>query len=285
MKQDRKAQQPADLERVIARNRAFLESAATDLRQTLLAADTAQEVPAPVVSEALQLYRDLRARILEIDAVNRLLAQRSGREAPKDPKRERLLQELDRQIRVLCARLEKQGAEPAAACAKATEQIDRTVRPPAERWLKDGDDTVAFTAKARLLDELEHPPAAAPGRKDTADARQTDRAGRGFTLFSIRGAATAIDALFPEIRLREHDIVERYSAYEIRGVLTHLRRTTLAEVSTVFQRLLTTRFPEVKCILIELGSPDHLNEEVLDMLERTAGGMRPGAMQIIDLTT
>ena len=281
MKQDGNAHKPSDLERVIAKNRAFLESAATDLRQALLAADTAQEVPVPVVSEALQLYRDLRARILEIDAVNRLLAQRSGREVPKDPKREKLMEELDRQIRVLCAKLENRGSAPATDCMKAAGEIDRTVRPPAERWLKNSDDTVAFTKSARLLDELEHP----KDLPDRADARRSDRAGRGFTLFSIRGDAAAIDALVPEIKLREHDVVERYSAYEIRGVLTHLRRTTLAEVSTVFQRLLKTRFPEIKCILIELPSPDHLDDVVLETLERTAGGMRPGAMQIIDLTT
>lgn len=279
MEQKPKDTPKPDLERVIAANRSFLESAATDLRQALLAADTATDIPAEVVHEALDLYRGLRNRVLEIDAVNRLLAERSGKQAPKDLKREKLLAELDGQIRVLCGILEKKGSPGAKDCARATGQIDRAAVPPAERWLKTDSDKAAFTANVRLLDELEQP----KGRPDKAFTRGTDRIGRGFTLFSIRGAAAAIDALYPEIRLREHDIVARYSAYEIRGVLTHLRRTTLAEISTVFRRL-TTRFPEVKCILIELRSPDHLDDAVLETLERTAGGMQPGALQIMDLS-
>ncbi len=68
----------------------------------------------------------------------------------------------------------------------------------------------------------------------------------------------------------------------VRGVLTHLRRTTLEETRAVFERLLSTQFPEVKCILISIRSPGDLDEELLGLLERTAGEMRQGEMRVID---
>jgi hypothetical protein len=271
-----------NLERVIAKNRVFLESAAQELRQALLAVEDAREVPAPVVIEAMQLYRHLRARAIEIEAVNRFLAERAGRRPERDEARERLLVDLAGQVRQLCEKLGKAAAPP-PDCLRSAAEIDRTVRPPAEQWLRNDDDKAAFTTAVRLLEELSYP-STPPGGAGSAPVRRVEPAGRGFTLFSVRGAAAALDALYPEVEVREHDVVERYSAYEIRGVLTHLRRSPLPEISAVFQRLLKTRFPDVKCILIEIRSPDRLNDEVLDLLERTAGSMRPGSLQVIDQT-
>jgi hypothetical protein len=111
------------------------------------------------------------------------------------------------------------------------------------------------------------------------------RSGRGFTLFTLRGPASALDALQPCIRLRKHDIIERFGAAEIRGVLTHLRRTSTGDIRHIFERLLTSRFSDVKCILVGLHSPDQLDEHFLKYLERMAADMPPGEIRTIDIAS
>jgi hypothetical protein len=269
-KQDKSSAGP-DLARLIARNRSHIEEATRELQDALLKAGIRDDVPEETLREARELYCTMRTRLLEIESVQRLLSQRQQQSYVRDPDREKAIIDLDLQIQELDARL---GIDSPGSCTGAA---------PSDQWLKDDAARVSFTKNLRLLDELEYGPPRTAARKAAQQARTVEEHGRGFTLFSIRGHAASIDAILPSITLREHDIVERFSAYEIRGVLTHLRQTTMDDVKGVFERLLTTQFPEIKCILIELRSPDHLDEALLDLLERTAGEMRQGEMRTIDL--
>jgi hypothetical protein len=65
--------------------------------------------------------------------------------------------------------------------------------------------------------------------------------------------------------------------------LTHLRRTTAADITHIFHRLLASRFPDVKCILVGLNAPDQLNDSFLAYLDQLAEGMRSGELRTIDI--
>lgn len=273
MKQQQKKPSGSDLERVLAKNRDHIATATRELQDALLKTGIRDDVPAETLREALVLYRSMRTRLLEIESVQRLLSQRNGTPYERDPEREKIIIDLDLQVQELNDRLAAVGERPDPAAGQAGT--------PSDHWLREDAGRLSFIKNLRLLDELEYGP---PQRPSQQQARTVEQSGRGFTLFSIRGHAASIDAILPSITLREHDIVERFSAYEIRGVLTHLRRTTVDEIKGVFERLLATKFPEVKCILIELRSPDDLDDAMLEMLERTAGEMLQGEMRTIDLT-
>lgn len=280
MDKDRAQQDPANLERVIEKNRQYLDSVAEDLLKACVGARSAKEVPPAVIENVLQVYGTMKSRLLEIDSVQKLLLRRHHRQVKENPKREKLIAELDAQIKVLSARLGK-SAQPAAGGPPGKGTPGGTVAgTPSDRWLRIDDNSLAFTINARLLDELEYePPAPAGG----PSKRRTHQSGRGFTLFSIRGPAAALDDLIPRIKLRQHDIIERFSASEIRGVLTHLRRTTAADITHIFHRLLASRFPDLKCILVGLSSPDQLNDSFLKYLDRLAEEMRSGELRTIDI--
>jgi len=47
---------------------------------------------------------------------------------------------------------------------------------------------------------------------------------RSLSLFLVAGEGGVIDSLQTRMRLREHDIKERYAKDQIRGALTHLRK-------------------------------------------------------------
>lgn len=270
MEQAPKKRHIGDLERVIAKNRDRIAEAGRELQEALLKTGIRDDVPPGTLREALKLYQDMRTRLLEVESIQRLLGQRHGRTYERDRVREKTIIDLDLQIREISALLETQ--QPG---------LKRPSGTPSDHWLRDDADRAELTKNLRMLDELEYPPPLAD--QAVRSGRTVEQEGRGFTLFSIRGPAASMDAILPSVKLRVHDIVERFSAYEIRGVLTHLRRTSEDDIEQIFRRLLATQFPEVKCILIELRSPDHLDASLLDTLERTAEKMRPGEMRTVNL--
>ncbi|MEK6744960.1 MAG: hypothetical protein AABZ15_15185 [Nitrospirota bacterium] len=285
MAQERNQQKRTELERVIEKNRSFVDTATRELRKALRDASALQRVPLKVVQEVLQLYRSMRSRILEIDSVQQLLAHQLGRAVPTNERREQMIAELDEQIRVLCSRVVEDETGTGEECIKETARIEHQVRPPAEQWLRHGENSVAFTASSRLIDALDYPPpppVRKAGQKQTP--RQIKKEGRGFTLFSIRGPAPALDAIHSSLEIRERDIVERYGVGEIRGVMTNLHALSRKEVADVFERLLSPRYPDVRCVLVLLLTPDDLNEEFLRFLDRTFLNMRPGELRTVDLT-
>jgi hypothetical protein len=221
----------------------------------------------------------MRTRLSEIAEIQKLLLLRHHKRMPENARREKLLADLDAQIKALTARLEKSPSTAGSTHAQKTSPGGHAAPTPSERWLRINEDSLAFTINARLLDELEYEP---PVPSGGPSRRQVQTSGRSFTLFSIRGPASALDDLYPRFTLRQHDIVERFTASEIRGVLTHLRRTTTDDIMHIFKRLLASRFPDVQCILVALNAPDQLNENVLKHLEHLAGEMRPGELRTID---
>jgi hypothetical protein len=280
MDQDKNRQDAAKLERVIEKNQQYLDSIAQDLLQACVGAGSDKEVPPAVIENVLKVYGSMRARLSEIEAVRKLLLRRHDKTMPENPGREKLIADLDAQIKALSARLGK-GTPQAGNGTGTPSQRGAETRPASDRWLRINEDSLAFTINARLLDELEYEAPPPPGN----NARIVQDSGRGFTLFTLRGPASALDALHPCIRLRQHDIVERFSAVEIRGVLTHLRRTAAGDIKHIFERLLTSRFSDVKCILVGLHSPDQLDEHFLKYLERMAEDMKPGEIRTIDITS
>ncbi len=285
MAQEQNQKKRTEFEQVIEKNLSFIDTASRELRKALQEASTKQRVPLKVVHEVLQLYRSMRARVLEIDSIQQLLARQLGRAVATDEPREQLLAQLDEQIRVLCSRVVEEETGTGEECIKETTRIEHQTRPPAEQWLRHGENSVAFTANSRLIDALNYPPPP-PARKagQIHTPRQIKKEGRGFTLFSIRGPAPALDAIQPSLEIRERDIIERYGVGEIRGVMTHLRPLSRKEVADIFERLLSPRYPDVRCVLVLLRTPDDLNEEFLRFLDRTFLNMRPGELRTVDMT-
>ena len=279
MKQN--SQEAEHLERVIEKNEQYLDSVAGDLLRACLGAGTARDIPPAVIENVLQIYSTMQVRLAEIEVVRALLLRRHNRQIPESPQRSKRIAELDSRIRFLTGCRGESAPSAAGISAGTSRPGTPADRPPSDRWLRIEQDSLAFTINARLLDELEYETPPRPG----GPVRVVQKSGRGFTLFTLRGPASALDALYPCIRLRQHDIVERFSATEIRGVLTHLRQTVTGDIKHVFERLLTTRFSDVKCVLMGLQSPDQLDEHFLEYLERMVGKMRHGEIRTIDIAS
>lgn len=279
MEPNQKNASTAGLVRVIEKNQQYLDAMAEDLKKKLAGGAALEQVPHSILLEALQVYRNMRTRLLEIESVERLLAQKQNRSVAQDPVRQDLIKELDAQIRLISSKVPR---TPSAAGRPSPGPAGAGARrmTPSEQWLRTEEDSAAFTKNARLIDELDYAPGGPAAQRSR---RIVQRSGRGFTLFSVRGPASALDAIHPHVRFREHDIIERYSATEIRGVLTHLRQIMVDDIVDIFRRLITGQFSDVICILVRLQSPDQLDEHLLAYLDRMAGDLRPGQTRSVDI--
>ena len=262
------------LERVIEKNTDFLKSASASLGSEPPPGKVLREAPDSVLREALSLYEEMRKRILEIEKVRQVMVKHRGK-APGNPPSPKLLGDLNEQIRTLAEELAKRSPESHARLPGTAEDAV-----PADRWLRDEEDRVAFTVNARLLSDLEYAPARpalkSPAQPAAPVERLVQRTGRSFTLISLHGPAPALDAILPGLRIREHDILERYSATEIRGVLTHLRPISEHEVARLIRRFIENGFADAKCLFVGIDSPAQIDIAFLHALEQTAQKMHPG---------
>ena len=87
---------------------------------------------------------------------------------------------------------------------------------------------------------------------------------RSLTLFIFKGDPKDVDELQSRMIFREHDVIERYSPDEIRGILTHLREVQPGEVEKIFERFKAIKgYSNLKCMLIPIRSRKDYEGDVL----------------------
>ena len=105
---------------------------------------------------------------------------------------------------------------------------------------------------------------------------------RSLTIFIFSGDPRSIDDIQSAIGLREHDIVERWSQDELRGVLTHLREVNSSEIEGILQRFMeSTGFLKPKCLSLFVHPGKTLDGEVLSTITRTLQEMSLGQVKTI----
>jgi hypothetical protein len=82
--------------------------------------------------------------------------------------------------------------------------------------------------------------------------------------------------------LREYDIKERYGPGEFRGVLTHLKEVSAAEVERVMRRFMQSGgFSKPKCLLFPIRSSKDLRKEMLDSTEEILQKLAAGDVKTL----
>lgn len=93
-----------------------------------------------------------------------------------------------------------------------------------------------------------------------------------------------MDRLQSRMRLREHDIKERYARGELRGALTHLRDISPLEVERVIRRFAdSSDFSKLKCLLFSIQSQKDLKKEILGKAENILQLMAEGEMRTLSV--
>ena len=93
-----------------------------------------------------------------------------------------------------------------------------------------------------------------------------------------------IDSLQSRIRLREHDLLERYAQNELHGLLAHLREINPLEVEKKFKEVMGSgEFSKLKCLLLPVHSPKKLEDDVLGLIKKALQGMREGEVKTLSI--
>ena len=107
---------------------------------------------------------------------------------------------------------------------------------------------------------------------------------RSVSLFTVSGEATLIDHLQARMRLREYDIIERYTEEEFRGALTHLKEIPLSEMERVIRRFIdSSEFSKLKCLLLRIRSQKDLGKEIIASTENVLRVMGSGEVRTISI--
>jgi hypothetical protein len=107
---------------------------------------------------------------------------------------------------------------------------------------------------------------------------------RTLTLFLFNGDSLSLDHLQSQIRLREHDIIERYSQEEIHGVLAHLRKIDPPEVEKIFQKFLESKgLTKLKGLLLPIHSPKDLEGDLFHVIKTTLQQMAEGELKTLSI--
>ena len=107
---------------------------------------------------------------------------------------------------------------------------------------------------------------------------------RSISLFALSGEVTLIENLQPRMRLREYDIIERYTEEEFRGALTHLREVPLSEVERVIRRFInSSEFLKMKCLLLRIRSRKDLEKEIIASTDNVLQVMGMGEVKTLSI--
>jgi hypothetical protein len=268
------------LELVIQKNYEYLKNITGDFQKKCSLATSTNAAPPRLFVEIPDIYREIRTRLKETQAVQALLETKYSLYTRSEPERDKEIRELDLNVGIYFSkflRTLKQSLGGKESVGR--ENLLGSEETPHFHWFRNQENLVKFLRNVRILDELDYEMAPAWARERRGVTKDKLRS---LTLFIFKGNAQSITDLQSCFQLREHDILERYDQDELRGILTHLREIQPFEVERIFSRLKEKEeYSELKCILIPIRGQKDLGVDVTGLVEKTVREMAPGELKTL----
>jgi len=280
MEKTRLQRYAAGLEKVIQNNYHYLKETMEDFQEKCLVVTSIRTVPQRTVTEINENYREIQSRLNEIKAIQQLIRAKYFLYARRDPIRDKEITEFGNVAKTSYTKFEHGLKEKAGAIERGLPSRAAAQKGPFQ-WFRDQEKQIQLLGNLRILDQLDYEIS-----PSGVEEQRIQESTRSLTLFVFKGEAGFIDDLQSRFSFREHDIVERYSADELRGVLTHLRAISLSEVEMVFQRFKVSKgYSKLKCLLLRIQSPKHLENNVLGSVEKILQEMGEGELKTVRFDT
>jgi len=278
--QDRDQRYVKSLERTVQNNYHYLKESVKDLQEMCRAVAPEKHVPTAIAVDIRELYKEIRNRLTEIKAIEQLLQGKYRQLYRRDSVRDKEIMEFGFIAKNLYSKFEYTMVQ--------IEAIKRLKEHPGKadplgdalQWFRSKENQVAFIKNLRILTELDYEPT-----PEKIGEERRDLAGsRALTLFLFIGDSTSLDLLQSQIQFREHDIMERYSPEEVRGVLTHLRKVDPIEVQKKFQQFMESKgLIKLKCLLLPIQSSKDLERDLLKSIKAALHEMAQGEVRTISI--
>lgn len=278
--EDRIQRYVKSLERTIQNDHHFLKETMEDFQGLCRMVTPERNVPAGILMDIREMYKEIRNRLTEIKAIEQLLRGKYRQYYRRESLRDKEILEFGFIAKNCYSKFEHTLLQIAAMKKlkeQAPEMADSDEPFP---WFCSEENKVTLIKNLRLLNELDYesvPQEMAGERRDMAGNRT-------LTLFLLRGDSQSLDHFQSRIRFREHDLMERYGSEEVRGLLTHLREVDPSEIEKKFGKLMeslgVTKF---KCILLPIHSSKELEGNVLAIINTTLEAMVDGELRTISI--
>lgn len=282
MEKDRAVRYAKSLEKTIQNNHHTLKEKVKDFQEICLRVTPERNVPPAIIMDIREGYKEIRNRLGEIKAIQQLLQGKYRQFYSRDAVREKEILEFGFIAKNCYSKFEYimiQKEAQKKASRKEVDRFDQTGLPC--RWFRSKENQVTFVRNLRILEDLDYE---AP---DLGERRQvTGDRPRGLTLFIFSGDGKAIDDFQARIRLREHDIVERYGSEELHGLLAHLREIEPVEVETKFKQIIARpEFSKLKCLLLPIRSEKDFKGDILEKVNGVLQEMSEGEVRTLSIDT
>ena len=280
MEQDRVQRYVNSLERTIQNNYRYLKETIEDFQEMCRMVSPEKHVPAGIAIDIREMYKEIRNRLTEIKAIEQLLHGKYRQYYQRDSLRDKEIMEFGFIVKNCYSKFEYTMVQIEAI--KRLKEHTPKVEHPSEpfQWFRSKENQVALIKNLRMLMELDYEPTP----EEVGEERRDMAGSRTLTLFLFSGDSLSLDHLQSQIRLREHDIIERYSQEEVRGVLAHLRKVDPPEVEKMFQQFMEIKgLTKLKCLLLPIHSPKDLEGDLLKLIKTTLQEMTEGGMKTISI--
>ena len=280
MEKDRVQRYVDSLEKTLQNNYRYLKKTMEDFQEMCRMVTPERNVPREILVDIRELYKEIRNRLTEIKAVEQLLQGKYRQYYHRDSLRDKEIMEFGFISKNCYSKFEYTlvQIEAMRKLKKSSPRVEHPNEP--FQWFRSKENRVAFIKNLRVLMELDYEPA-----PEKVGEERRDMAGsRTLTLFLFSGDPLSLDHLQSQIQLREHDILERYSQEEVRGVLAHLRKVDPIEVKKKFQQFMENRgLTKLKCLLLPIHFPKDLEGDLLNLIKTTLREMTEGELKTISI--
>jgi hypothetical protein len=280
MEQNRDQRYVKGLERTIQNNHHYLQESIKDFQEMCRVVGPEKHVPAGIAIDIREMYKEIRNRLTEIKAIEQLLQGKYRQHYHRDSLRDKEIMEFGFISKNCYSKFEHTMVQ--------IEAIKRLKERPAKadhpreplQWFRSKENQVAFIKNLRTLVELDYEPTP----EEIGEERRDLAGGRTLTLFLFSGDSLSLDQLQSQIRFREHDILERYSPEEVRGVLAHLRKVDPMEMEKKFRQIMESKgLVKLKCLLLPIHSPKDLEGDLLELIRTALHEMGEGELKTLSI--
>jgi len=271
------------LERVIQNNHTYLKGIMNSFEEKCMLVTSVKTVPPRMVIEIPETYREIQSRLKEIEAIQQLLKAKYFLYTRKDPRRQKEVTDLGYVAKTAFSKFEHSMKQ-----MEAEGKLEKVEQPPEGEavggpflFFVEEENQVMFLRNWRILHELDYE--ISPSRVEEKREVSKDKP-RSLTLFVFKGDPKYVDELQSRMIFREHDVVERYSPDEVRGILTHLREVQPCEVEKIFERFKATKgYSNLKCLLIPIRSQKDYEGDIVGLMEKAFAEMTEGQVKTLSI--
>jgi hypothetical protein len=274
----------ASLERIVENTHFDLREAMDQFQGLCLMITPERIVPMEIITDIRQTYKQIQDQLTKIREVKQILEGKYRQYYHRDSQREREIMEFAFLAKSWYLKFEStlQEIEAKRKLRDRGEHFEVYRQRIPFPWFQSKGNQIILLRNMESLFELDY-----KTRSDLEceQRREIIRDGmRSVSLFALSGEVTLINHLQSRMRLREYDIIERYTEDEFRGALTHLKEISLSEVERVIRRFAGgSEFLKLKCLLLRIQSQKDLKKEIVGSPENILHVMGAGEVRTLSI--